>query len=456
MKSTIFVASFFLLFSIGFAFSWHDLFIHQIQVNVYYPHTRLCEGCVLLISYDSGLTQSSSGIPETPFSAIDGMNGENNASYILTQDSVNPDLFKMTLYYRAQNVGDDVRVILFYSALSYVSGNLDTLCAAAEYSGVQSQLGGDLSISLHPTTSSVNFYPHFCVESGSVQNIVDGLSVVEEAGPVSSWVYIPPGILENPTPRIVNTLVIVADAQYVSGITTIVEGMILSGSIQETAVVGITTTPDDSMRLKYLTPTACTVVGFPFPDFLGCADICPYGSGGGITHLNIIYNHTLPLISSLYGIETDRQHLAFSGYSAGGLLACQGGYMKSTMASRLHCAAPSFFWNNEEFPHSTLSFNPISNSVNFFITVGGEESGIVPSVQDTINRLKFLGYTEGVNLFTDIREGEVHSISSYVESLVWALPKMFPPQTNQIEYRETSSFFTFMGTFSPFSYFAIK
>lgn len=188
------------------------------------------------------------------------------------------------------------------------------------------------------------------------------------------------------------------------------------GATSEIIVVAIETAADRIERLSHV----------PDPH---------HGGGRGVTHLQLLAEHLVPLIDSSFRTKADRANRALMGSSMGGLFSFIAAWSRSDLFGKAACLSSSFWWANrhavrlvcdgampEQRPFlyldSGAAHNPLEQDAN--VRDGFHHT------RSMVRALVGRGFTPGVDLHWLTFAGEGHNVPAWASRVQIPLQLLFP------------------------------
>jgi len=289
-------------------------------------------------------------------------------------------------------------------------------------------------------TTVVRYYPYFCSSGGRIDNMTIYSPQFSDFRQI--FIYVPPGLIENPFPRQVDVLY-VYDGQQVSIFNFLLDPLIITGLISEMVVIGI---PSTVNRTYELTPTPCNFDACanncpPYTSGLdpkcncGTGEFSPYKTGGLPKNIDFILNTVKPAVENQYRYTSIPERSGILGSSLGGLAACYTPFMTNQI-TRAACVSPSLYWNCEEFNNTVLpKYNTpnTNNDMVLYLDAGTAEPRIMyPAKNAWTTLLNTDGFNEGGNVFLKIWENQYHDTTAILRRLYYPFMKLFGADSKNI------------------------
>jgi len=250
-----------------------------------------------------------------------------------------------------------------------------------------------------PDVVSFTIYPWFEDYQGVEFNI-DNVYSPQLNNTRSVWIYVPPGLVENPL-RVESNVLIMHDGQNLSPLWNVsghLDNLIMGGKMESVFVIGPYNTPDRIAEYTY------------------CADP-QYGGGKGDLYLDFLADTLLPMIAQNFSIATNQSNLGILGSSLGGLISCYAGVTRPATYKRVGCMSSSFWWDSANFFRTIVPQLSVQTNVQLYdqmYHIDSGDSGVDDDERPRTSQVATAfagqgGFTLGENLFYYVERGGQHN-----------------------------------------------
>jgi len=345
--------------------------------------------------------------------------------------------------YRPQDVGRRVQLTfeIIWEMASNQSAACAEVCPTLQSSPFLRNLGATVWVELKEGGTQADAWPYFCTHRGKVAD--QTLYSPELATNLTLSVYRPPGLVENPLPR-PSAMAAFHDGFTNIGssslVSTILDGMILTGEIQELVVVGIDSKNGTSFRDAIFTPykrnNSCVC---PEQSAWCIPRTTVDPSGQGDDYLRFLVKQVLPTMSAQLGVTLDRRTTISWGYSKGGLAAAYHAYAAPETFGIVITGSPSLWYNCGEIVEPLIAGVPPSSKLymDWGNAVGPLEGPLQRMVYQGL--LQRDGFSDGSNVWLTEVEGDYHEPNGFFKRVPRALKAVLPPQSRDPSHYEPPS-----------------
>ncbi len=115
--------------------------------------------------------------------------------------------------------------------------------------------------------------------------------------------------------------------------------------------------------------------------------------GQGGAYMNFIVNTLRPFINQHFRTLSDREHTGIGGSSFGALISLFGALEHQDVFSKVLLFSPAFWFSDVALQNHILGKGKRFSTKMYFLVGGQEPSYVVQSLQNTLNALRFVGFS---------------------------------------------------------------
>jgi predicted alpha/beta superfamily hydrolase len=247
------------------------------------------------------------------------------------------------------------------------------------------------------TVVEVALYPFFFTTKGQEVTLRNVFSP-ELNNTRDVWIYVPPGMVENPY-FVAENVLVMHDGQNLSPLWNVsnhLDDYILQGKSESIFVIGPYNTPNRIGEYTY------------------CPDPS-YGGGQGDLYLDFLEKTLVPTVAQSYKIATQQANLGIMGSSLGGLISCYAGVTRPHVYSKIGCMSSSFWWDYTNFSKFVVpqisKDNYLTGNQKFYLDSGdsGDTDDDRPDTSAVATGFIRQGFELGQNFFWFLQRGGQHN-----------------------------------------------